>query len=303
MGEVVQWDILFYKEHLISHLCDEATRWTSASLLPNRTATAIIQAISADWLRMHSPMRLLVADQESALQSGEFTQWRDHHRIEMRSKEPGSHANVVERHHDLLRRILHVTENQLEEQGVPAPFDAILCESVFAKNAMLTVAGATPFQAVLGRAPPILAEFEPQSSILHEDGGLDCIPARGVSRIREQALQAIIQETARQRLRRAAEANTRRTTESLALVMGDLIEFHRPPTSKDDSGWRGPARVTEVKEGGSIVVNWNGRFQTCRVQDVRLALVPFSSFLTHDDEWARAEPSPSSDCMRRVTTT
>ena len=115
---------------------------------------------------------------------------------------------TVERHHDLLRRIRHTAEN------VTAPFDAILCESVFAKNAMSTVAGDTPFQAVLGRTPPSLAEFEPQSSILHDDGGLECIPARGVSRIREQALQAIIQETARQRLRRAAEANTRRTTES-----------------------------------------------------------------------------------------
>ena len=70
MGDVVQWDILFYKEHLISHLCDEATRWTTALPLPNRTATAIIQAMSADWLEMHGPMRLLVADQESALQSG-----------------------------------------------------------------------------------------------------------------------------------------------------------------------------------------------------------------------------------------
>ena len=133
-------------------------------------------------------------------------------------------------------------KSQVEVQYPPWP-DAILCESVFAKNAMLTVAGATPFQAVLGRASPILSEVEPTSIILHDDGGLDCITVRGVSRTREQALQAISQETARQRLRRAAEANTRRTTESLAVVMGDLIEFHRPPTSKDDSGWRGPARA------------------------------------------------------------
>ena len=51
------------------------------------------------------------------------------------------------------------------------------------------------------------------------------------------------------------------------------------------------ALVTEVKEVGSIVVHWNGRFQTCRVQDVRRALVLFSSFLTHDCEWTRASPT------------
>ena len=133
-------------------------------------------------------------------------------------------------------------KSQAEVQYPPWP-DAILCESVFAKNAMLTVAGAAPFPAVLGRTSPILSESEPNSSILHDDGGLDCITVRGVSRTREQALQAIIRETARQRLRRAAEANTRRTTESLAVVMGDLIGFQRPPTLKYDAGWRGPARA------------------------------------------------------------
>ena len=84
-----------------------------------------------------------------------------------------------------------------------------------AKNSMLTIVGASLCQAVLERAPPILAEFEPQSSLQHGDAGLDYVPARATTRIREHALQAIIQGTARQRLEQAAQANARRTTESL----------------------------------------------------------------------------------------
>eukprot|EP00972_Heterocapsa_arctica_P092283 13609608-Heterocapsa_arctica.AAC.1 len=42
---------------------------------------------------------------------------------------------------------------------------------------------------------------------------------------------------------------------------GDLVEFHRPPMSKDDSGWRGPATAVSM-EGGTITVRWRGRFSS-----------------------------------------
>ena len=37
LNEMVQWDILFVDDFMISHLVDEATRWSAGSVLPDRT--------------------------------------------------------------------------------------------------------------------------------------------------------------------------------------------------------------------------------------------------------------------------
>ena len=134
------------------------------------------------------------------MMSDEFAQWRDWKQIQMRTKEVGTHANMVERHHDLLRRILHVTETQLTEEGMAPEFETVLCECVFAKNALLSISGVTPYQAVLGRTPPVLADFEPSSDLHHDDAGLEHVPARGTTRVRELAIQAIVSQTGHQRL-------------------------------------------------------------------------------------------------------
>ena len=71
MNEMVQWDILFVDDFLISHLVDEATRWCAGSVLPDKDATSIIKRITSDWFRPLGPMMLLVTDQEPALMGEE----------------------------------------------------------------------------------------------------------------------------------------------------------------------------------------------------------------------------------------
>ena len=140
------------------------------------------------------------------------------------TQEPGTHAHSVERHHDLLRRVLHTTETQSLEEGVNLPFEVVLAECVLAKNVMLSVAGFSPYQALYGRLPPLMAEFEPASDLQLTDtvGGVV-----GASRhhhlVREIALRSMVDMTAKQRVERAAKAHTRRTTESLDLVRGDQV--------------------------------------------------------------------------------
>eukprot|EP00972_Heterocapsa_arctica_P065351 9647408-Heterocapsa_arctica.AAC.1 len=73
--------------------------------------------------------------------------------------------------------------------------------------------------------------------------------------------------TAKQRVERAMRARTHKVSEAMMFETGDLVEFHRPPMSKDDSGWRGPATVVSV-EGGTITVRWQGRFMQIRTQDI-----------------------------------
>ena len=51
------------------------------------------------------------------------------------------------------------------------------------------------------------------------------------------------------------------------------MDFWRKPATKDESGWRGPARVVETGEGGGATVQWQGRMLQVRTQDLRRALV------------------------------
>ena len=71
------------------------------------------------------------------------------------------HARYVERRGALLRDTVHRVEGQMEEEGLTGiPFESILAECVFCGNAMITVNGSTPYNAVYGRVPHILPSME-----------------------------------------------------------------------------------------------------------------------------------------------
>ena len=147
----------------------------------------------------------------------------------MKTKAPGEHAQMVERHHELLRRLLLKVEAQLHEEGVRVPFEVIVAECFLAKNVMVTVAGQTPYRALYGRDPPMLSEFEPTSETQLDDasGGLPG-HSRSHMRVREVAVQSMVQQTAQLRLERALSSRTRLAAEQLELQPLSLIHISEP---------------------------------------------------------------------------
>ena len=276
-NHIVQWDILFHRKIMISHLLDEAIRLTVASILPDRHAKSIIEAIRVHWVGRFSGMKTLVADGESGLASEEVAQYLDRcvPPIELKTKAPGEHAQMVERHHELFRRILLRIEAQLAEEGLSVPMTAIVAEGALAKNSLITVAGHTPYRGLYGREAPGLAEFEPTSETQLDDasGGV-AGHSRHHHRLREMAIAAMVQETAQMRLERALNSKTRVAGEQLELAQGDLVDFWRKPATKDESGWRGPARVLEPLGWSSdstqsaATIKWQGRSLSVRSQDL-----------------------------------
>ena len=87
---------------MISHLIDEAIRYSVGSYLEHKDKWSIITAITTHWIRPHGPMKLLLVDQESGLLSDESAQWLSRWMIELKTKDGWAHADVVERHHALL---------------------------------------------------------------------------------------------------------------------------------------------------------------------------------------------------------
>ena len=140
------------------------------------------------------------------------------------------------------------------------------------KNLMVRIDGYSPYVALFGRSTPLLAEFEPASECQIDDSGAG-LPgiSRHHHRLRELAVESMIELTARKRLRRAAKSKIRVVAEQLELASGDLVDFSRAPATKDESGWHGPATVVEM--GPPHVLRWQGRMVQVRTQDLRRALV------------------------------
>ena len=271
----LQVDLLFIREHVILHMIDVATRFTVAKIVRSRDTDDVLTAMQEAWISLFGPPSVIVADQEGALSGPTGGAWMANRDIKYVPKATYAHAAVVERHNALLRRQVHLLLEQSNEDGLRVPFSAVLAESVFAKNALLRINNFTPYEAVLGRTPPLYDLIAPEFG--------EEVAARDADRLRGKALSAILQATAESKTQRAMKSKSRLSGELLELSPGDQVEFFRSPSTKDLSGWAGPATVVDLLQldQGQIGVRFQGRYILCRVQDIRRALL-FVTFLSDE---------------------
>ena len=139
---------------------------------------------------------------------------------------------------------------------------------------MLQIHGKSPYEAVIGRTPKIMQEFEDQGISAIEDSKGGSLSRHAV-RLRELAMQAMVEGTAQDRIRRAAQTSTRVSGQLKDIKVGDTVDIYRTPAAKDAVGWRGPATVigTANLDDGYFDVKWGGRAMSVRVADARRSLV------------------------------
>ncbi|CAJ1446370.1 unnamed protein product [Effrenium voratum] len=272
MNMIAQCDLLFYKDYVLFHMVDMTTRWTAAEVIPNRTADSILAAMDNCWIRFFGPPQTLMSDQEGALATDYAAEQMSRRGINLQLVAKEQHCGVVERHNELLRRQLHLIDTQAQNEGLPIGINTLIGEAIYAKNILFTVGNTTPHEAVFGRTPPLL-------QVMAHDAAAP-LAERDAARIRQIAVSSMIQATAQQKLLIANRAKVRRSAELLELEIGDLVEIFRRPTTKDASGWVGPATVSDLSSlrEGIVYVRWQGRQLLVRTQDVRRALV-FAVFL------------------------
>jgi hypothetical protein len=276
-NEVVQVDLLFVGDWIILHMIDEAIRWSMACSLIGREAQEVCEKITVWWLRIFGPMMVLVTDHEGALDSEYASHWSERWGIHLKKKARYQHAHLVERHHEILRSTLKKIKAQLDEEGLLIGKECIIAEAVFAKNAMIRVFGSTPYTALLGRNPVMLRDFEGAAMGALTDEGPQGSSGilKNVNRVREIACQKMLEGTANDRMTRADKTKTRRSGELLDLQIGDEVDLYRSPPNKDLTGWRGPARVTDIGKmhEGVITVDWNSRKMDVAIPDCRRHLI------------------------------
>ena len=86
--------------------------------------------------------------------SDEAAQWLDRWQIELKTKVPGAHAQIVERHHDILRQLILRVEMALAEQGIAITTEVLVAECSLVKNLIVSVGGHCPYQGLYGTMPP-----------------------------------------------------------------------------------------------------------------------------------------------------
>ena len=200
---------------------------------------------------------------------------------------PQQHARIVERRGALFRDVIHRIDAQLKIEGLlDIPFENRLAEAVFAGSALVAVNNTTPYNAVYGRVPSLLPNMN-QTNGNGELSDPESMPLPGVlrnsHRLREIAIQQVIEGTARARFGRTLGTKTSAPGEAANYQINEEVDFYRPPTNKDTPGWTGPGRIVDLTQihRGIVGINHQGRSMTCKLGALRrhLACLCFESAL------------------------
>ena len=148
------------------------------------------------WFQVYGAPKVLVIDGEKALGTVSAGQALARWCCSRKPKAPNQHAYIIEKRGDLLRTQLKLTDTQMRAGNIVAPFPVRLAEAVFAGNAMLSINGSTPYNALFGRQPQMLPSLDGSAAALNDTTGNLEGMSRHVHRIRELALQNIVAGTA-----------------------------------------------------------------------------------------------------------
>ena len=96
-NQQAEGDIMFYEDHMTYHPLDRCTRWHAATVLPDKTATSIMAALSTLWITQFGAPKELVHDEGTGVPA-ELTQLLlANHGIKFAPKPDQKHAQYIER--------------------------------------------------------------------------------------------------------------------------------------------------------------------------------------------------------------
>ena len=249
------------------HILDCATRLSQAAIIKDKTEESLMNSVTKIWINPYGPPRILETDQESGLISYRTKTYLQAMGTTLVERPKNSHAQMVERHHAILRETFLKIKHQADSEGIAYTKEQLLALAVNAKNTLTTVGGYTPQQAVFGQQSALLPDMTMGIAASEDDD-------RSTYRLREIALQSMLQATSMERVRRASKSRTQLSTKASEQHVGQIVEFYRDPPHKEASGWRGPGEIVHIDhERGCVHVKWQNRVLICRPQDVRASLM------------------------------
>ena len=124
----VECDLLCVHQYIIFHLIDRCTRWHAGRVVPNKEEETLTTALAELWVQIHGPMKELFIDGETGMVASDLSNtYLRRQSIQLRVRAKDQHARFIERRGVLLRDQRHITESQLEVEGVENTFPSSAC--------------------------------------------------------------------------------------------------------------------------------------------------------------------------------
>lgn len=256
-NQCVAMDIKTYKGVPLLHLIDTCTRFSMSSILKNKAAETIIEAIYKLWISIFGAPDMFLSDNGTEFANQHFRQLGEAYNIRVcttAAESPFSNGICEKYNHvisEILDKIIYDTGCKL---SIALPW------AVNAKNSLQTVHGFSPSQLVLGVNPRLPTIYENRPPALSETKYTEIIEQN--LKAMRTARTAFIQSESSERIRRALNAKIR-TSNDVKYITGDTIYYKR----KDDKCWHGPAKVIG-QDGQCILVKHQStwiRVHPCRI--------------------------------------
>ncbi|GAB1599991.1 hypothetical protein Ahia01_000276600 [Argonauta hians] len=254
-------ELKFIESHGILHLIDNATKFSSASVLKSKRKYEIVEKIFQHWIQIFGSPDTFLSDNGGEFNNNlmrELGELLNTKILTTAAESPWSNG-ITERHNALLAGMV---EKVMEDTN--CSLEIAVAWSVSAKNALKNVHGFSPNQLVFGRNPNILTVLNSKLPALEGVTSSKLI-AQHLNAM-HTARAAFIQAEASEKLRRSLMKKIRMSTVH-SYKTGDEVYYRR----KDSRRWHGPGIVIGginkqvfVKHGGTFL-----RINPCHLQHVK----------------------------------
>ena len=259
-NQVIAMDIKVIEGKMILHLIDLCTRFSVCTVIKNKEANTIIEAIFKYWIQMFGSPEKFLSDNGMEFGNNLFREVCEAFNIQPLStpaESPWSNG-VVERHNQTIGEMVM----KLRED-TKCSMETAVAWSVSAKNALTNIHGFSPAQLVLGYIPslPSVQTNKPPA-----------LSAESYSKLIEDHLKVMhaarteyLRSESSSKIRRALNNNIR-TTGDIKFVNGDRVYYKR----HDSKRWHGPGYVIG-QDGQHVLVRHQSTW--VRVHPCRLMLI------------------------------
>ena len=238
-NSTVRIDLFFFENTVCCHMVDSHSRFSAGSTMVDKSGLTTAATVLESWFAVHGPPARMVADLGKEFDNTSLQRLCDVYSVSLQPIPVGAHwaHGVMEIRH----RVVCAIMSRLRLEFPEARVHTLFLMSMLASNCLHSNKGFSPFQLVRGRNPamPALRDV----TLAEPPVGS---PAETIA-VLHRAREVFLQIEAREIYLRAANANTRRSTEDV--VVGQLVDYWMKPEKKHQQalGWRGPAKVVGIE--------------------------------------------------------